>query len=44
MLDRPGSFSSEGVTLFEWLRRQVEDEPGWARAIPPEIVAGAPSP
>ncbi len=35
MLDRPGSFSSEGVTLFEWLRRQVEDDPAWARAVPP---------
>ena len=35
MLDRPGSFASEGVPLFEWLRRQVEDDPGWARAVPP---------
>lgn len=34
MLDRFGSFSSEGVTLLEWLRRQVEDDPAWAAAIP----------
>ncbi len=35
MLDRPGNFTSEGVTLFEWLRRQVEDDPAWSAAIPP---------
>ena len=35
MLDRPGSFTSQGVTLLEWLRRQVEDAPAWAAAIPP---------
>ena len=35
MLDRPGSFTSEGVPLLEWLRRQVEDDPAWAAAIPP---------
>lgn len=35
MLDQPGSYTSEGVTLFEWLRRQVEDDPAWSSAIPP---------
>jgi len=35
MLGSPGSFSSEGVGLFEWLRRQVDDDPAWAAAIPP---------
>jgi hypothetical protein len=35
MLDRPGRFTSQGVTLLEWLRRQVEDDPAWAAAIPP---------
>jgi hypothetical protein len=41
MLDRPGEFSSEGVALFEWLRRMVEDEADWASAIPPEPVASS---
>jgi hypothetical protein len=35
MLDRPAAFTSEGVPLLEWLRRMVEDDPGWASAIPP---------
>jgi hypothetical protein len=35
MLDRPGEFSSQDVPLFEWLRRMLADEPGWASAIPP---------
>jgi len=36
MLDRPGSFSSAGTSLFEWLGQQVEDDPAWAAKIPPE--------
>jgi hypothetical protein len=36
LLDRPGEFTSGGVSLFEWLRRQVEDDPAWAAAIPPQ--------
>lgn len=35
MLDRPGDFTSQGVPLLEWLRRQVEDDPAWSAAIPP---------
>ncbi len=35
MLDRPGSFTSNGVTLFEWLRQQVEDDAAWSAEIPP---------
>jgi hypothetical protein len=35
MLDKPGNFTSENVTLFEFLRRQVEDDPAWSAEIPP---------
>lgn len=35
MLDRPGSFTADGVPLLEWLRRQVDDDPAWAKAIAP---------
>jgi hypothetical protein len=35
MLDKPGSFTSRGVTLFEFLRREVEDDPAWSAEIPP---------
>lgn len=35
MLHRPADFTSQGVPLLEWLRRQVEDDPAWSAAIPP---------
>jgi hypothetical protein len=35
MLGNPAAFSSGGVALFEWLKQQVEDDPAWARAVPP---------
>jgi hypothetical protein len=35
MLGAPAAFTAGGVPLLEWLRRQVEDEPGWAQAIAP---------
>jgi hypothetical protein len=35
MLDRPAAFASQGVGLLAWLRQMVEDDPGWASAIPP---------
>lgn len=35
MLDRPGSFSSQGVSLFDWLGQQVNDDPAWSEKIPP---------
>lgn len=38
MLGSPAGFSSDGVALFEWLRRQVDDDPDWAPAIPPVAV------
>jgi len=34
-LGDPARFTSEGVSLFEWLRQQVEDDPAWAARIPP---------
>ncbi len=35
MLGAPAAFTSQGVGLFEWLRRQAEDDPSWAPEIPP---------
>jgi hypothetical protein len=35
MLDKPAGFTAGGVPLLEWLRRQVEDDPAWAKAIAP---------
>ena len=32
MLGSPATFTSQGVPLFEWLRRQVEDDPAWGAA------------
>ncbi len=35
MLGNPAAFASNGVGLFEWLRRQVDDDASWTAAIPP---------
>lgn len=35
MLDRPASFSSQGVGLLPWLGQMLADDPAWASAIPP---------
>jgi hypothetical protein len=35
MLRGPAGFTSEAVPLLEWLRQQVEDDPGWESRIPP---------
>lgn len=42
MLGSPGAFVSDGVGLFEWLRRHVEDDPAWGQAIPPVAAGVAP--
>ncbi len=42
MLGSPGEFASGGVGLFEWLRRQVEDDPAWGQALPPDAAGVAP--
>jgi hypothetical protein len=35
MLGAPASFTSQGTSLWDWLKLQVNDDPAWAAAIPP---------
>jgi hypothetical protein len=34
MLGAPAGYSADGVPLVEWLRQEVEDDPGWSSAGP----------
>lgn len=44
MLAGPAAFTSGGVGLFEWLRRQVEDDPAWGAAVTPASPASVTPP